>query len=269
MNFDPAFRVSLWYWALTGLLTTGLKVRAGSETAPWLSQPAFTLRLYPPGCPFWEDAGEASDPIRSVWLDFTGGERIGLERFIDETRGYATFEDPEGVLVQHVQRMARSAGDLGDSGYWQMQAELLKVVVFLNGALKIKEGVYRVVGGSPLSGADPVVARARRYLAAHLGLPVRIQDVARHAGASVPTLERRYKSVTGESPMRTLAQWRLEQAKELLLNGVNLKTIAERTCFCDAFHLSKTFKRYEGVSPREFLRRAGSRGDADLQHVTR
>ena len=108
-GFDPAFRVSLPYWALTGLLTAGLKVRAGAETAPWLRQPAFTLRLYPPGCPFWEDAEPAAEPLRSVWLDFTGGERIGLERFLDRTRGYATFEDPEGLLLRQIQSMAHSA----------------------------------------------------------------------------------------------------------------------------------------------------------------
>jgi len=45
-----------------------------------------------------------------------------------------------------------------------------------------------------------------------------------------------------------------------LQRGLPLKAIAQRLGFSDAFHLSKTFKRVEGISPRTFrCRHVGER----------
>jgi AraC-like DNA-binding protein len=60
---------------------------------------------------------------------------------------------------------------------------------------------------------------------------------------------------TGESPMMTLTRMRIHLAKTLLLQGHRLKLVADQTGFWDQYHLSKTFKQHEGISPREFCRR--------------
>ena len=56
--------------------------------------------------------------------------------------------------------------------------------------------------------------------------------------------------------MTRLINLRIDHAKHLLLRGVPLKQIAQEAGFSDAFHLSKTFKHVEGISPRGFLHRA-------------
>ena len=60
----------------------------------------------------------------------------------------------------------------------------------------------------------------------------------------------------GESPMRTLTNMRLRLAQGLLLKGRRLQEIASQTGFVDGFHLSRTFRRVLGCSPRQFRAQA-------------
>ena len=52
--------------------------------------------------------------------------------------------------------------------------------------------------------------------------------------------------------MSKMIELRIGLAKNLLLRGQRLKNIAQQTGFSDEYHLSKTFKRVEGKSPKQF-----------------
>jgi len=57
--------------------------------------------------------------------------------------------------------------------------------------------------------------------------------------------------------MAVLREIRIEAAKAMLLRGsMTLDQISAKTGFADAFHLSRTFKKHEGCSPRAFLQLA-------------
>lgn len=254
-RFRPEGRHSLAHWALIGLLTPGFRVRAGSEQAPWLPHAPFTWRLYPPGCAFWEDDREATEPTRSMWIAFTGGERIGLDRYIARRAGYASFEDKAGALVTHVDRMVTLAERHREGGYWILQMELVRMLVLLEGATRLESGHYRLAGDEPRrQTADPRVARAEQYIRTHVMDVITLGSVARYAKTSVPTLARLYKLATGESPMQTWSRLRIERTRDLLLDGRSLKEIADLLGYYDAFHLSKIFKQFEGCSPRDWLK---------------
>jgi AraC family transcriptional regulator len=61
--------------------------------------------------------------------------------------------------------------------------------------------------------------------------------------------------------MAALRAMRIEAAKVQLVRGdLKLDAIAIQTGFADAFHLSRTFKRMVGSSPRQFLRNLRSAG---------
>jgi len=82
---------------------------------------------------------------------------------------------------------------------------------------------------------------------------VRLADLARALHLSPSSLSHRYRTAAGESPMQSLKRLRILRAKVLLLKGHSLADVAEQLGFYDQVHLSVTFKKSEGVSPRAFL----------------
>ncbi len=57
----------------------------------------------------------------------------------------------------------------------------------------------------------------------------------------------------GLPPSRYVLWQRVEAVQRLLIEtDWPLEALASETGFCDAFHLSKTFKRLTGISPRTY-----------------
>ena len=102
-----------------------------------------------------------------------------------------------------------------------------------------------------------MAAAVRAFLQKNLARPVALAEIAEHLGVSVSSLSHRYREVVGETPMATRSRLAIGTAKALLLKGWPLKHIAVHTGFCDAYHLSKAFKRAEGRPPRKWLRTLG------------
>jgi transcriptional regulator GlxA family with amidase domain len=107
-------------------------------------------------------------------------------------------------------------------------------------------------------GINPVLLSAL-----HLARPIALADLARHLHVSVSSISHRFHAETGETPMNRLMHLRLNQARAMLLSGQKLRAIVEATGFSDMAHLSRTFKRFEGVSPRAYLRTLAQAGTAD------
>lgn len=102
-----------------------------------------------------------------------------------------------------------------------------------------------------------IVRRALEFIERHhpAGIPLAI--VAQAAGVSRSHLCRMFKRFTGESLKRFLTRRRLQATKELLLlPGVTILEAARRTGFRDASHLDRVFRRWEGLTPSGYRRRA-------------
>lgn len=62
-----------------------------------------------------------------------------------------------------------------------------------------------------------------------------------------------FRHVTGFPPLRYLARYRLDRARELLIStNLSVGEVATLTGFGSVFHLSHAFRRAEGVSPSAF-----------------
>ena len=90
------------------------------------------------------------------------------------------------------------------------------------------------------------------FLKSHLVERVTLDQIARHCHTSISALSHRYKKETGKTPMNALHRMRIDHAKALILRGFPLKSIGYDLGYSDEFHLSKTFKKITGISPREF-----------------
>jgi AraC family transcriptional regulator len=98
--------------------------------------------------------------------------------------------------------------------------------------------------------------RACSYIAENLGERFTLNDLAREAGVSRFHFARLFRVSTGDSPMAYLLKSRVERAKQMLLQGeLPVCEIAAALGFCDQSHLTRTFRRLTGVTPRTFARR--------------
>jgi YesN/AraC family two-component response regulator len=67
-----------------------------------------------------------------------------------------------------------------------------------------------------------------------------------------------FKEETGESPINYLIKIRLEKAKDILRSddGGSIKSIANQVGYDDVYHFSKLFKKYYGISPLYYKKKA-------------
>lgn len=100
------------------------------------------------------------------------------------------------------------------------------------------------------------------YLQENFGEQLRLPDVAKKAGFSVPAFSRVFRQATGTSFLSYLRNIRVEHAKKLL-RTTNLPTaqIAISCGFQSPHHLIRSFRKVAGKTPGDYRRWAKSRKD--------
>lgn len=96
-------------------------------------------------------------------------------------------------------------------------------------------------------------SRAVSYIHAHLGERLSVGDIAKVAGLEGTRLARQFKKQTGVAPRHYLTDARFELAKALIRgSGKTLTQIAAEAGFTDQSHMTNTFRRRTGMTPRDF-----------------
>ena len=97
--------------------------------------------------------------------------------------------------------------------------------------------------------------RVTDYFAAHLADEVALQTVSDLAKLSRSYFSRAFKISTGLAPHQWLVRARIERAEQLLLEtNYPIAQIAVKAGFADQAHLTRTFRRLTGQSPRAWQR---------------
>lgn len=99
----------------------------------------------------------------------------------------------------------------------------------------------------------PQARRLRRYLHLHLAEPLTLAELAEEARLGEHQFHRAFLSTFGTSPWQYLIRQRLRQAQHLLIaTQRDITTIANETGFSSHSHLTTTFGRHLGCTPREY-----------------
>ncbi len=102
---------------------------------------------------------------------------------------------------------------------------------------------------------DLDVAAALKYIDAHAGEALLVEDVARAVIVSRRMLERKFRAILHHRPRERILRAHLEVAKRLLIQtDVSMLDAALRSGFPSGSKFSAVFKREVGVSPRDFRR---------------
>jgi PAS domain S-box-containing protein len=100
------------------------------------------------------------------------------------------------------------------------------------------------------------VGEAADYIRAHLGEPLMIRDIARHAGFSERQLQRNFHKVLGQTIQQYIIQNRIHAAiTDLTHSGLTLGDIALKSGFNDQSAFTNCFKKITGQTPHAYRRK--------------
>lgn len=97
------------------------------------------------------------------------------------------------------------------------------------------------------------VQHVRDYLEACYSENVSLEQLARLANLKPLRLLRVFRKVVGLPPHAYLIQVRINQAKHFLKSGMAIAQVAVETGFTDQSHLTRHFKRFVGVTPKQYV----------------
>ena len=107
----------------------------------------------------------------------------------------------------------------------------------------------------PATPDDDVIGRILEWAAGHLHEPLTVDDLARRALLSSRTFARRFRAVTGTTPMQWLLRQRVLHAQRLLeATDLPIELVAQQCGFGTATSFRTHFRRVAGTSPAAYRR---------------
>ena len=100
---------------------------------------------------------------------------------------------------------------------------------------------------------DKDVNKVISYFEKNLSEKICIEELAKNLNLTHNGLIYKFMRVTGLTPIKYLTKLRLSTAKQLLIEtDLRISEIAYKTGFYDAYYFSNAFKKFYGVSPKNF-----------------
>ncbi len=113
--------------------------------------------------------------------------------------------------------------------------------------------------GQPADTADTPYARAVSFMEEHYPEDITLERLSELSGVSLQHFCRLFRARTGMRPMEYLARKRISAAKLLLWNTSEpIALIGKRCGYRDPAYFGAVFRKYEGISPKEYRALKGS-----------
>ena len=91
------------------------------------------------------------------------------------------------------------------------------------------------------------------YIREHLSEPLTVADMAEQVSLSPSAFAHLFRDVTGRSPYQFLKEMRLDQARELLVDGnLAVARISKEVGYASVSHFISEFRTRFGVTPRAY-----------------
>lgn len=244
MRYPPHFHDT---WAV-GVVETGL-LRLGTARGEWIGGPGTILAFAPGEIHSAEALSARGYRYRMVYPSAELVREIGVSdgaHKVDQPFRTPVFTDHElaGMLARAHQPLMDGCRDA------KAESRLVSTL----------RSLWRTHGGADASSAShhpgdlDAIERARDYLGARFSKQVRLAAVATECGMSAFQLIRVFHRVLGVTPYAYLVQLRVNRARDLLHQGVNVSEVAYSCGFSDQSHLTRVFKKAVGVPPGTYRR---------------
>lgn len=157
------------------------------------------------------------------------------------------YHDIDGSVKQLIKTMEQEHS-AQRSGYMELLRCLLTQVLVL--AVRACETAEQA--RTPHAATTAVI----EYLTANYAAPLSLKELSGMVSYTPQYLSTLFHKDTGMSIQEFLQRLRIEQACQLLTQAeLKLSNIAQTVGYADAKHFSRVFRRYKGISPKEFRRK--------------
>jgi transcriptional regulator GlxA family with amidase domain len=105
---------------------------------------------------------------------------------------------------------------------------------------------------------DQLIHQVQSYMDTHLAAGVSVDELAAYASVSTRTLDRRFKTATGQTPRGYLQQIRIQAAKRLLETTTDpVDHLRARVGYGDPTAFRRAFTQATGLGPRQYRQKYG------------
>lgn len=161
-----------------------------------------------------------------------------LQTILDSTKG---FDLDPNVIKGHVERMK-----LMSSSYIIAASRLLCTIatyICLENLGFVKKG-------------DNLPILINQYIYEHLGEPISIEQICEEFGIGKTKLSELSQNLFGTSIHAHITEMRIEKAKELLLNNLDIAVweVAEQCGFANYDYFISLFKKVVGMPPKQYIK---------------
>lgn len=158
----------------------------------------------------------------------------------------SAVEDSSGQLRQLLERILQEEEN---SGLYRRELMELRLRELLYLLLRISNGEESTGETAGEAAMRPVLL----YIRDNLHRSITLEDLAAAAHLEKAYFSRKFKAVSGYTPMEYLRHTRLTKARELLrYSDMSVTQIAEALGFKSLHHFSKAFHQFAGVSPMAY-----------------
>lgn len=211
--------------------------------------------IYPEALVSYE--ADADEPWAYRWIAFKGEEAAALVETAgmrpDAPTAHTGAERQVGRWFERVMKAFRDkppSVNLRANGCLQ-----LLMAEYADAAAASGETPPLVPGAAADAGPGAALTRqAIHYMTAQYAEPITIELMAESLGYNRAYLSRVFREHTGVNPVTFLARLRLDRARRLLRERLELtiEQVASSVGFADALYFSKQFRRAYGQSPSDY-----------------
>src|ERR1700744_2835758 len=205
----------------------------------------------------WIPAGEQvwcfSDNVQFLRDLHVSFDKSALKSLLEDDYDYSRISEPRLLVYQpRVKDCAKMLADvlLQNEACDQIFGESITMALLASILASAKKSPAR----EPVNGLLPWQLRlAKEYIEDNFNRNIGLEELANLTSLSRSWFARGFRASTGIAPYSFILQIRVRRAKELLLDHKTpIATIATLVGFADQSHFTKTFRRYAGVTPREW-----------------
>ena len=189
---------------------------------------------------------DSSDPWTIYWVHYSGALSSDYNQF---------FAADNTVVQVGIQPRLRADFEalfsLRKAGYSSVE--------FVHGACQLKQmlSYVAVLARRSISKQGRFnLAEIEELMAIHINSSLDLESLADQAQLSKYHFSRKFKQLTGHSPIQHFLHLKIQHACRLLdTSAVSIKQIAGEVGYNDAYYFSRLFKQVMGVSPTEYRRK--------------